>query len=665
MPSATPRALVNAQVVIESFSLSARGDLVYAVRRVRRGRYVSHLWRTGWSGGRARRLTSGPVRDVSPAISPDGKLVAFARSDVGPDPAESQIWILPLGGGKPWQLTRLRHGASAPVWSPDGRRLAILGPAGRDRFVVGRRRAKQAPLARRITRTDFRDDEAGLLSRRSHLWTIRVRTRATPRRLTSGDFDVEGPVWAPDGSWLAFTADMGDDANLMPRTELFRVAAGGGPVGPLASLAGDASHPAISPDGRWIAFIGTDVPDPPEQTIARAYVAAVDDVEPPRCLTPNLDRSIGNGAWADLVMADDGPGPVWLDDASLVAMVGDRGRNLPFRITLDGKVAPMIDPARVVGCAIAAVGSRLAMSAGVDRHAAELYAIEPGRAGRWRLRQLSTQGAGWQSRFPLPTWDELWIDGAGGPIQTWVVSPAGAGRPALPTVLVLHGGPTGSHAPGGTLDSTLLAAHGYRVVLPNIRGSDTFGTAWIAGLDGRWGDIDAADVLAVVDAVVAQGLADPQRLGVMGLSYGGYLTQWLLGHTDRFAAGASENGVANQISAWGNSYFGVHYNRRHNLGDPLSDRGMRRLWKTSPLSRAGEIHAPLLMLQAEEDRICPPADNEQLFTALKVLGREVEYILYPEEHHEMKNYGRPDRRIDRMERILAWFDRYLGQPSGG
>ena len=198
------------------------------------------------------------------------------------------------------------------------------------------------------------------------------------------------------------------------------------------------------------------------------------------------------------------------------------------------------------------------------------------------------------------------------------------------------------------MDTTLLAAHGYRLVLPNIRGSDTHGTGWIKGLDGRWGDADQADVLAVLDALVAQGLTDPN-----GAVLGGTLTV------------AAENGVANQVSAWANSYFGVHYNRRHNMDDPLSEGGMRHLWKMSPLSAAREIHTPLLMLQAEEDRICPASDNEQLFTALKVLGRPVEYILYPEEHHEMKNYGRPDRRIDRMDRILAWFDRYLGPASGG
>jgi dipeptidyl aminopeptidase/acylaminoacyl peptidase len=666
MPAPTGRALVNAQAVIESFSLSTDGErLVFALRRVRGGRYVSHLWSVPWSGGRAHRLTSGAVRDVNPAISPDGRLAAFARTAVGPEPGEAQIWILPLDGGEAWQLTKQRHGAGTPTWSPDGKRLLFLGAAGEDRFIVGRVRRKEAPVARRVTRTDFRDDESGLLGRRTHLWTVTARPGARPRRLTHGDFDVQEPTWAPDGSWIAFTADMGDDWNLMPRTALYRVPSGGGAFSLLAELPGDAWNAAISPNGQAVAFLGTDVADPPEYALTRAWLAPVEGGTP-NCLTPELDRSVGNGGWADLVMADDDPGPAWLDPETLMVIVGDRGRNVPYRLSLDGGVAPLVAPGRIVGCAIATAAGRVALSAGVDRHAAELYALEGGRRRSARMRRLTMNGSGWQDRFPLPAWEEAWFDGPGGPIQAWIVSPPRAGSRPLPTIVIIHGGPTGCHAPGGTMDTTMLAAHGYRLVLANIRGSDTHGAAWIKGLNGRWGQADAADIHAALDGVIARGLTDPQRLGVMGLSYGGYLTQWLVGHSDRFRAAVAENGVANQVSAWGNSYFGVHYNRRHNLGDPLSERGMRHLWRTSPLSAAADIHTPLLMLQAEEDRNCPAADNEQLFTALKVLGREVEYVLYPEEHHELKNYGRPDRRIDRMDRVLAWFDRSLGaEPSGG
>jgi dipeptidyl aminopeptidase/acylaminoacyl peptidase len=165
--------------------------------------------------------------------------------------------------------------------------------------------------------------------------------------------------------------------------------------------------------------------------------------------------------------------------------------------------------------------------------------------------------------------------------------------------------------------------------------------------------------MAVADALVQRGLADEHRMGLMGLSYGGYLAQWMAGFTDRFAAAVAENGVGNVLADWGEAYFGVHYGRQYGQGDPLTEAGAAELWRQSPLRIASKFKTPLLLLQAEEDRNCPPGANEQLFVALKVLGRETEYVLYPEEHHEMKNYGRPDRRIDRMQRHLEWFDRHL------
>jgi dipeptidyl aminopeptidase/acylaminoacyl peptidase len=659
MTQPTAANLVRAQTALESFSVAGSGAFVYALREVRRDRYRSHLW-VGGAGGQPRAITSSDVRDTSPAISPDGRYVAFARTPVADDPPDPQLWVLPLEGGEPWQLTRLPHGAGSPSWSPDSKRLAFLAQAGAHRFAVGPEKKGVAFRARRITRLDFRDDEAGFLSRRTHVWVTGIRPGSRPRQLTSGDFDVAQQAWAPDGRWMAFAADMGPDATIAPRIRLYRVNAAGGPVEPLAELAGDAEWPAISPDGRQVAFIGTDVADPPDPVLPGLWVAPVDARKPPRCLTAALDRPAAPQAWADLVEAEDVPRPIWLDDSILLTIIGSRGRNLPYRVTLDGAAEPLVEPdARIVASSAAVAAGRVLLAAGLDGSAAEIHAVDHKTA-----RPLTTNGSGWQRRFPAVTWEELTVDGPGGPIQTWLVSAPGARPGPRPTVIVVHGGPIGAHAPGGTLDSIMLAGHGYRVVLPNIRGSATFGSDWIAALGGRWGEPDAEDVLAVADALVKRKLADPHRLGIMGLSYGGYVTQWMIGVTDRFAAAVSENGVANQVSAWANSHFGVHYNRRAKLGDPLTEAGMQQLWATSPLRHAANVRTPLLMLQAEEDRICPAADNEQLFTALKVLGREVEYVLYPEEHHEMKNNGRPDRRIDRMERILAWFDRYLAASGG-
>jgi dipeptidyl aminopeptidase/acylaminoacyl peptidase len=464
---------------------------------------------------------------------------------------------------------------------------------------------------------------------------------------------VTHPAWSPDRTKIAFAADCSGDATIAPRTQIWSVSMRG-ELAELASLPGDADHPAWSPDGRRLAFIGTDEADPADHVLHRAWVS---EQGSRRCLTSDLDLAVGMWAWCDLALSEDRPGPAWFDDGSLVVLVGRGGRNIPYRIGLDRPPEPLLDPdQRVAAAGLELANGRLALSAAIDGRSVELHAIQDGR-----LRPISTEGSSWQRRFGGALHvDELEVEGEGGPIQVWLVSPADAGRGRLPTILHLHGGPTGAWAPGGTMDSILLTNAGYRVAMPNPRGSATFGSAWIKALAGHWGGADAADALAVVDDLVARRLADPERLGVMGLSYGGFLTQWLVGVTDRFAAAVAENGVANQVSAWANSYFGVYFNRRAGLADPLSDEGMRRLWRSSPLRNAARIRTPLLMLQAEEDRICPPADNEQLFTALKALGREVEYVLYPEEHHEMKNSGRPDRRIDRMERTVAWFDRFLG-----
>ena len=217
MHKPTASNLVLGQRAIESFDLARSAEaLVYVLRGVERGRYVSHLWLLSWLGGRPRRLTHGFVRDTAAAISPDGTAVAFVRASASEDADDGQVWILPLDGGDAWQLTHLPHGASSPRWSPDGRRLAFLSHAGPQRFAVGPERSGKPPMARVMRRTDFRDDESGFLSRRSHLFVTPVREGARPRQVTTGDFDVSAPAWSPDGDWLAFVTDLGADTNIAP-----------------------------------------------------------------------------------------------------------------------------------------------------------------------------------------------------------------------------------------------------------------------------------------------------------------------------------------------------------------------------------------------------------------------------------------------------------------
>ena len=261
----------------------------------------------------------------------------------------------------------------------------------------------------------------------------------------------------------------------------------------------------------------------------------------------------------------------------------------------------------------------------------------------------------------MPAMLDLQIEGAGGPIETWLACPEDAGNGALPLVVDIHGGPLGAWAPAPSLEVQMLVSAGYRVALPNIRGSAGYGGDWIRAHMGHWGEVDAEDILAVVAHLVASGLADPRRLGLLGLSYGGFLVSWLVGTApDRFAAAVSEAGVTNQVAAWALSDTGPDYNRRSRLGDPLTLEGADELWRRSPLRQVAAIRTPLLLLQGEADLRCPAADNEQMYVALRALGRTVEYVSYPESHHVYAVSGRPDRRIDRHARMLAWFRRYLG-----
>jgi dipeptidyl aminopeptidase/acylaminoacyl peptidase len=355
-------------------------------------------------------------------------------------------------------------------------------------------------------------------------------------------------------------------------------------------------------------------------------------------------------------------GPVWADATTIVAVVSDRGRSRPVRFRVDGSTGALRDHAPIVDGdlvthSIAVGGDTLAYLAPDGWRGMELSTTPIGSDDAPVRR--TTIGSAWQSRYAPVAMRLVQAPGPGGDIDVWMATRVGAEDERLPTIVDVHGGPLGAWAPSPHVEVILLASAGYRVVLPNIRGGATYGRDWIRPQLGDWGGVDAADVHAALDHVLAIGLADPDRLGVMGLSYGGFMVNWLVGTTDRFHAAVSENGVANQVAAWANSDSGPEYDRAALMGDPFTQDGVDKLWRQSPLRNVANVRTPLLMLQGEADLRCPHYDNEQFFIALRHLRREVEYVLYPDEYHVFGSSGRPDRRIDRNERILAWFDRHL------
>lgn len=664
--------VIRRQVVLEEHDIAPDGSAAVVVRRfVFVNRYLSHLWLVPLGRGRdrPRQLTEGVVRDDRPRFSPDGGSISFRRRWPDRPDHVRHLMLLHLDRrGEPIALTSDAAYVTSLAWSPDGRRLAFTCEVGPPRFLIGPPpTGNESPLGRRIRRLDWRYDGQGHLDRREHLCVVLARPGARARQLTRGDFGVQEPTWHPDGGSIAFAADRGPEPDLNPRTTIWSVPAGGGELREILALGGAAHSPAFSPNGRWLATVGIVEADALDDVCPGLVIGPADGSGPAWLLAPDLERPIGNWVDTDLNgwMATATKGPIWADDRSIVALVSDRGRCLPWRFTVDpatgrtaGGPAPLVEAD--AACYTLAVAPRarggplVTVTGTLETRAQELMSIEGDRFRTW-----TTLGSAWQGRARQLEMRRVFAPGDGGPIETWIASPPGAGNAALPTVVDVHGGPLGAWAPTPSLEVALLCGRGYRVVLPNIRGSATYGRAWIRPQLGDWGGADAADVHAALDHVIGVGLADPDRLGVLGLSYGGFMVHWLIGASDRFRAAVSENGVANQVNAWANSDMGVEYNRTSLLGDPLTREGMERLWRQSPLAHVANVRTPLLMFQAEADERCPKADNEQFFTALRVLRREVEYVLYPDEYHVYATTGRPDRRIDRMTRMLDWFDRWL------
>ena len=624
------------QVALGEVALSADGHLVAYTRRTTAGAADrSAVWLVPYGGGRPRQLTAGTREDRSPRFSPDGRTLAFLSDRDG----ERHLYVIDVDGGESTPVTAaatLPRGVLEFDWHPDGRRLVVLAEDARSEQVVGERDSGE-PTARVIDRLDWRFDGAGLTLHPAHLHVV-PRAGGAPRRLTSGAWSATQPRVSPDGATVAFLADRDPDADRRVRSGIHLVPIDGGEPGRLADPAGHVAAIAYQPDGSLLCKARERFPSDDHEHARLYRVGAAGGAE---LLEPGLDDQLGGSTYTDLFdwQADGGR-------LTRATTVDDDGRT---PLVCDGEVLldRFCDP--LVG-ALAEAAGRIVGVVSTERRPPEICAIEHGRA-----RALTREG-GWLRRVaPDLVLDEF----RAGDVTCFVVSPPGSGDQLRATVLAPHGGPTSQWHPLPMLDSILLAQAGYRVLLPNIHGSTGRGRPFVRALRGDWGGVDADDCHAVLDHAVAAGLADPARLGVFGLSYGGFLANWLVGTSDRFAAAVSENGVANNVSSWAGSDCGPAYSAAAGIGDATTPEGVELLWRQSPLRHVSAIRTPLLLLQGEADRRCPPGDAEQLFVALRALGREVSYVLYPESAHEYVGTGRPDRRIDRHTRVIEWFGRWM------
>ena len=617
--------------------------------------YRGAIWLAALDGTEEpRRFTAGVKQDGNPRWSPDGRTLAFTSNR---DNDIAQLYVMPVAGGEARKLTDSKEDVTQPVWSPDGATIAFVarvpGPAYDEKNEKRRE-------PRRLTRLQYKLDDVGWTTDRPHhLFTVRADGSAAPVQLTSGDAEDVAPVWSPDGATLAFISARHPDWDLEPVTDIYLVDAAGGEPRRLTHGGGSFGRVSWGPDGtRLAATRYPGVNDDPRHTQIASVDAGSGET---RLLTSSLDRNCEP--------YPPSREPVW-DGGDLLFSVEDGGRTHVYRVAADGSRAPelVVGGERVVG-GFDLAGGRLVFAAGTSTTFDELFAVEAAGSDE-RERRLTSVGdafAGSRELSPVERFTAVSADGT--EVEAWIMKPAGfePGR-AYPTLLNVHGGPFAQYDIGFFDEFQVYAGGGYAVVFCNPRGSSGYSEEWGRAIRGGgsgapgdpgpgWGSVDYEDCMAVIEEAVRRfDFVDGERLGVIGGSYGGYMTSWIVGHTDRFKAAVSERSVNQFVSEWGSSDFGWDF--KGYLGSYLHEDTDAYL-RLSPATYAENIHTPLLILHSENDLRCPIEQGEHLFVTLRLLKRPVEMVRFPAESHELTRSGSPVHRVQRFHIVLEWFDRYL------
>jgi dipeptidyl aminopeptidase/acylaminoacyl peptidase len=612
----------------------------------------TRIWMVPAAGGDAVAMTSEEESSEHPRWSPDGKYLAFLSKR---GEGKSYVWLLNRVGGEAEALTETTQDVKDFAWSPDGKRVVLMlqDPSPED-LEAAEEKAKEKtggkeikdkkPKAQRpwvVDRYQFKEDEVGYLNRlRTHLYVFDLTSKSLTQ-VTSGDFDDEHPAWSPDGKLLAFSSKRtAPDPDRNYDSNIFVVAADNTDKGAhstqVTTSPGLDDSPAWSPDGKWIAYVSQ--PDAKLAIYGTNHIA----VSPAgggeaKVLTRNLDRVSSE--------------PQFSPDGKFVYFIADDdGTQNLCRIPVGGGevTRPISGRLMVYHYSIAKSGAVAALVTSPDRPS-EIFAIPDGK-----LTRITHTNDEFIAQIKLTAPEYVKFKSKDGTsVSGFLYKPIDyvPGK-KYPTILRPHGGPVWAYYAEYTHLAQLLAANGYVVLYPNPRGSTGYGQAFTKAIDADWGNKDFQDDMAMVDYAVAQGLADPDKLGVGGWSYGGISTDFIIAQTTRFKAAISGAGSALFASMYGHDRYIRDY--EYELGSPWKDKAV---WdKVSPFYKVESITTPTMFMGGDIDWNVPILGGEQMYQALKSLGRETELVVYPGEYHEFKA---PSHIKDRLERDLAWYAHYV------
>jgi dipeptidyl aminopeptidase/acylaminoacyl peptidase len=596
--------------------------------------------------GKQEEFTQGKVDSV-PKFAPDGATLGFLRPD---EKDRRQVWLMAAAGGEARQLTAMERGVLDFGWSPDARQLVICADVDPEKPPEDPP-AAGPPEVRVVRRIRYRDDTLGWRGdAHFHLFIAPV-DGGPPRQLTDGDWDDVAPVWSPDGSRLAFISGRRDDRDRRALTEAYVVPADGGEPEKWSGALFSVAAVAWSPDGQRLATIGSDAPE--GMVVWQSWLYVLERGRPPRCLTTDSVKP-----YSGFAPISRPPELRWTEDGRVIFLGDRRGESFLFQAPESG------GPCRPIsggGCQSTSLTLDQAAGAAVTLSSSpsdpgDLYRVDLASRVANRLTDCNRDYLRMHTPAKLEKFSvrrqDLELE-----CRLWR-PPDFDSKAQYPLVLDIHGGPNGAFYDSFSPVQQLLATSGYLVLAVNPRGSSTYGNKFMMAVLGDWGGEDYQDLMSALDEVAARPYVDATRLGVHGYSYGGFMTSWAVGHTKRFRAAVVGAPCTDLYSMCGTSDIGVSFGEVQ-WGGPLT-AATSALANHSPLTYAANVDTPVLLLHGEADVRCPIAQSEEYFVALKRLGKQVEFVRFPDCTHLFPRLGHPKMREEYLSRTLEWFNRWLG-----
>lgn len=600
--------------------------------------------------------TFGENRNHSPRWSSDGKQIAFVSDRSG----KGQIYVMGIKGGEAHQLTTCPNGASNPVWSPDGTKIAFNTALKEDETLVAIEKSEdkkdKKPVPLEVNKMKYKSDTYGFWNGVYHQVAVVDVQTGEAELLTSGEYDYQLQSWSPDGKELAVTADLSEDKDLSFVSDVFLINTKSKEVKKLTNGSGYFGNVTWSPDGKYLGMFGHER-EFENATLSKIWVYDY-SAEKLECLTGDSDVIAGDYAIGDFQQGAVTPGILWGEDNhSFYFLATDHGNTLVYYGTLDGGMYPaLLDSQHVYGLTTGGKVNHAVVAISKPSYPGDLFLLT---VSTGELEQLTNVNEKFLNETVLAESEPIQFKSSDDwDLHGWIMKPANyqVGK-KYPLILEIHGGPHTMYANSYFHEFQCLAALGYSVLYINPRGSHGYGQKFVDAVRGDYGGRDYDDIMDAVDYALANyEFIDKERLGVTGGSYGGFMTNWIVGHTNRFKAAVTQRSISNWISFYGVSDIGYYFTDWQIKSD-IHD--IEKLWKHSPLAYVDNVETPLLILHSEKDYRCPIEQAEQLFIALKHRKKIAKFIRFPEANHELSRSGKPNLRISRLNYITGWFNDYL------